>query len=131
MVSGQQLAVCGILIENGKVLTVSRKDDHTQLGLPGGKVDSGEIPEQAILRECFEETGMRVKINSLYSFADNIGEFYVICYPLIREEFEIEETAEEETGIVEFVEIKKLLDSKSSPFADYNRKAFVHLGIKL
>lgn len=129
MVTGQQLAVCGILIEDGKILTVSRKNDHTKLGLPGGKVDRGELPQSAIIRECFEETGMKVKINSLESFADNIDDFYVICYPLIREDFTVEETAIEETGKVEFVEIKKLLDS--SPFAEYNKKAFEYFGIKV
>ena len=27
--------------------------------VPGGKVDSGESPEEAAIRECFEETGVR------------------------------------------------------------------------
>lgn len=129
MVTGQQLAVCGILIEDGKILTVSRKDDHTKIGLPGGKVDRGELPQSAIIRECFEETGMKVKINSLDSFADNIDDFYVICYILSRVSDEVHEISEEETGKVEFVEIKKLLDS--SPFAEYNKKAFEYLGVKV
>lgn len=129
MVTGQQLAVCGILIEDEKILTVSRKDDHTKIGLPGGKVERGELPQAAIIRECFEETGMKVKINSVDSFADNIDDFYVICYILRRVSDEVHEISDEETGKVEFVEIKKLLDS--SPFAEYNKKAFEYLGVKV
>lgn len=128
MVTGQQLAVCGILIEDGKILSVSRKDDHTKIGLPGGKVNRGEFPQAAIVRECLEETGIQVTV-SVDSFADNIDDFYVICYILSRVSDEVHEISEEETGKVEFVEIKKLLDS--SPFAEYNKKAFEYLGVKV
>lgn len=47
-----------ILNENGEVLAVSRKHDHNDFGLVGGKVDKGETPIQAIMRETKEETGL-------------------------------------------------------------------------
>lgn len=47
-----------ILNDEGEVLAVSRKHDHNDFGLVGGKVDEGETPIQAILRECLEETGI-------------------------------------------------------------------------
>lgn len=118
-----KLAVCGILIEDGKVLTVSRKDDHSKLGLPGGKVDKGELPQAAIIRECLEETGIKVKIDSIYSFADYCtSDYYVICYKLIRDSDEVLEVSEEETGKVGFVDYEKLIES--SPFKEYSIKAF-------
>lgn len=33
---------------------------------PGGRVESGETPEQAAVRECFEETGISVEIIGRY-----------------------------------------------------------------
>lgn len=117
-----KLAVCGILIEDGKVLSVSRKDDHTKLGLPGGKVDKGELPQESMIRECLEETGIQVTV-SVDSFADYCtSDYYVICYMLRRVSDEVLEISEEETGKVEFVEIEQLFNS--SEFAEYNIKAF-------
>lgn len=54
-----------ILNKEGEVLAVSRKDDHNDFGLVGGKVDEGETPIQAIMRECLEETGIVIYENGL------------------------------------------------------------------
>ena len=46
----------------GFVLCVSRKDDHTNFGLPGGKMDPEDDgdPRITAIRECKEETGLDV-----------------------------------------------------------------------
>lgn len=45
-----------ILIEqDGMLLAVSRKNDHQDLGLPGGKIEPGESPISAACREAVEE----------------------------------------------------------------------------
>lgn len=63
---GQLGAVCFYLRnEFGKYLAVSRKDNHNDFGSPGGKVDNGETPEQAVVREVLEETGVVVDPVSL------------------------------------------------------------------
>ena len=49
-----------IIRPDGSILSVSRKHDPTDLGLPGGKVDSGEDFWDAVVRETFEETGLKV-----------------------------------------------------------------------
>ena len=56
--------------EDGTLLSVSRKDDHNDFGLPGGKVDEGETVEQCIIREVREETGLEL-VNIKFQF---IGE---------------------------------------------------------
>jgi len=48
----------------GRVLMVRRSDDGTS-GLPGGGVEPGETWQEAVTRECEEETGWRVGIDGL------------------------------------------------------------------
>jgi 8-oxo-dGTP pyrophosphatase MutT (NUDIX family) len=60
------LAVCVVIPhpkEDGKLLLVSRKDDPNSFGLPGGKVDPGETPLQAAIREVSEETDIQVELH--------------------------------------------------------------------
>ena len=50
-----------LINEEGLILLVSRKNDHTSFSLPGGKVDEGETFEEAAIREVKEETGLDIK----------------------------------------------------------------------
>ena len=57
-------AVCALVIsplDPRYILTVSRKDNPLDIGLPGGKVDPGETEIQAVVRETAEETGLTVQ----------------------------------------------------------------------
>lgn len=45
---------------DGSVLVTARHNDFTNFGLPGGKIEPGETARNAAIRECFEETGIRV-----------------------------------------------------------------------
>lgn len=47
-----------VLNEDGKILSVSRRGASLEYGLPGGKVDSGELYVEAAVRELSEETGL-------------------------------------------------------------------------
>lgn len=48
-----------IIEKDGLILSISRKHDHNDLGLPGGKIEPGETPEQAVIREVQEEVGLK------------------------------------------------------------------------
>jgi ADP-ribose pyrophosphatase YjhB (NUDIX family) len=51
-----------LINKNGLVLGVSRKDDHNDFGLPGGKMDpeDGDDPKVTAIRETKEETGLDI-----------------------------------------------------------------------
>lgn len=57
----------GIIIKNGALLVLRSKGKDTFYA-PGGKLDSGETPEQALCRELQEEVSITVKEDDLTLF---------------------------------------------------------------
>ena len=57
-------AVSCYLVNNGRILLLQRlpeKPQGGQWGTPAGKIDDNETPEEAVVREVFEETGIQLK----------------------------------------------------------------------
>ncbi|SKA75896.1 A/G-specific DNA-adenine glycosylase [Desulfobaculum bizertense DSM 18034] len=57
--------VCGVLEHKGKIYIQKRPQGAVWGGLwefPGGSIEAGESPEQAVVREFQEETGFQVRI---------------------------------------------------------------------
>ncbi len=86
----------GCLVKDGKILMVQRdeeecEDAHMKWEFPGGKVDFGETPEQAIEREFKEETGIEVKAVKLMPYVQTVywdyewGKQQTICFIFICE----------------------------------------------
>jgi 8-oxo-dGTP diphosphatase len=64
-----KVVVTGLIEDGGRVLLVLRDIDPGRglWGLPGGYVDWDEHPEDAMVRECNEETGVTVEPTGLIS----------------------------------------------------------------
>lgn len=54
-------AAIAVIFRNDQLLLIKRRDVPVWV-FPGGGIDEGETPEQAVLREVWEETGLRVQI---------------------------------------------------------------------
>ncbi|MBL8227653.1 MAG: (deoxy)nucleoside triphosphate pyrophosphohydrolase [Bryobacterales bacterium] len=67
--------VAGILEQDGRILIAQRKDSDRHAlkwEFPGGKVEKGESPRQALTRELHEELGIQAVVGrelSRYEFA--------------------------------------------------------------
>ena len=78
------VAACAIIDTDGRVLIAERPAGKSMAGLwefPGGKVESGERPEQSLIRELKEELGIVVKEDCLapLTFAShNYADFHLL-----------------------------------------------------
>ena len=108
-----------LIIKDRKILGVSRKDNPTAFGLIGGKVDEGETPEEALIRETKEETGLNItKYEKVFERTD--GNFKCFTY-LCEVEGDVQTT---EKGVVKEVGWPELL---AGPFGEYNRQLLDHM----
>jgi mutator protein MutT len=63
-----------VLEHQGQFLVGTRPADATLAGMwefPGGKVEREESPDDAAVRECFEETGLRVCVVAKHSTVEH------------------------------------------------------------
>ncbi|WP_187118673.1 GNAT family N-acetyltransferase [Risungbinella massiliensis] len=64
----QIILVRGVLIQKGKLLLIQRAEQERSFPghyeLPGGKVDAGEDPVEALEREFWEETGIQIQVGT-------------------------------------------------------------------
>lgn len=73
----QRLAAYALVFDDaGRVLLSREPDARGRLGrwlLPGGGVEHGEHPEQAVIREVREETGLPVRVGALREVVSDLA----------------------------------------------------------
>ena len=121
-------AVCVLLEKDGLFLSVTRKNDHTDFGLPGGKLDFGETLIQCAKREVLEETGYELNVDPYNPFMQiDSNEMFTITFKAnFTTDNPIRHSVDEkETGLVGFVNKEQLF---ASSFGAYNKAMLTHFG---
>ena len=101
-------AARAIIIEDNKLLVMFRNKNGSQYyTLVGGRVDSGETPEQTVAREVQEETGLQVTSCRQVYFEDHPEpynkQYIYLCSVAPHGEVAIQEYSEE--GVMNRVNI--------------------------
>jgi 8-oxo-dGTP diphosphatase len=81
------VVACALIDADGRILLAQRPPGRTLAGLwefPGGKLEAGERPEQALIRELKEELGIKVAEACLapLTFASHAYEDFHLLMPL-------------------------------------------------
>ena len=123
------VAACALVDADGRVLLAQRPQGKSMAGLwefPGGKVESGERPEQSLIRELKEELGIDVKEECLapLTFASHLYPDFHLLMPLY--------VCRRWEGIVEARETQRLKwvrpnDLRSYPMPPADEPLIAHL----
>lgn len=73
---GALLVVAGVLQRNGRIMAYQRPEGKLLAGkweFPGGKLEEGESPEQALERELMEELGVHVRVGKVLDVLRSAG----------------------------------------------------------
>jgi ADP-ribose pyrophosphatase YjhB (NUDIX family) len=92
-----QIAVNGIVVnQSGQVLLMKRDDTRTW-AIPGGALESGELPPEAAVREVEEETGQRaypVRLVGVYHWQNRLMDQLAFAFRCLPAGGEIRRTEE-------------------------------------
>ena len=73
-------ACAAVFNERGEIL-LQKRADNGYWSMPGGAVDPGESVEQGVLREVWEETGLRVRVVRLVGVYSDPRNYMITQYP--------------------------------------------------
>lgn len=114
------VAAVALIDRDGRVLIAQRPPGKSMAGLwefPGGKIDPGETPEQALVRELAEELGIETEEACLgpFTFASHSYEKFHLLMPLYLCRVWKGIPTPREGQVLKWVEPKKLGDYPMPP----------------
>jgi 8-oxo-dGTP pyrophosphatase MutT (NUDIX family) len=119
----------------GEVLAISRKEDHTQFGLIGGKVDPEDGPVdpdqlvetlcRAVIREVREEIGVELRREDLVGVLHHPDEYgyWNFCFG-VHDGVEVDAATQEGEGVTTWVDWDVLVNG---PFKEFNTALRAHV----
>lgn len=83
------LVTAAIVAREGRVLINQRPAGSAFAGqweFPGGKVEAGEDPRDALRRECHEELGCEVEVGAIYEtiFVESASSYFLLLFYTVR-----------------------------------------------
>ena len=108
-------SVAGVCIKDGKVLLARHTygSGNGRLIIPGGYVKFGEVPEEALIREYLEETGVRVKADRLIGMRFNAKDWYAV-FAVDYVEGEARSDGDENSEVI-WMEVEDALKDETVP----------------
>lgn len=115
-----------LINEEGLVLGVSRKDNHSDFGLPGGKMDPEDDndPTTTAIRECKEETGLDIsELQLIFAIhkSGNMGYTYFAKYS--------GEIEHDEPHVVKWVPMQVLINGCFGRYNEMVSESLTSMGI--
>ncbi len=111
-------------MRDGRLLVIHRrKNGDAYDALPGGKLEPGETPEQAAVREVDEETGLKVQVGAPVLVLENEGrrESYFDALEAIGEPVlggpEVLRHSPENSYVLDWIPLRDLKDAPIRPAA--------------
>ena len=87
------IRVAGCVMQHGNeillLLRSAKETDPSLWGIPAGKVEQGETDSQAVIREVFEETGIKLKESEIESIGHLPIEYdtFIVDFPMFHVSF--------------------------------------------
>ena len=110
-----QICVGAVVIEDGRLLLIrrGRGPAEGEWSVPGGRVESGELLAEAVVRELAEETGLEGVCGELIGWVERVGadyHFVILDFAVTLLDPEAEPTAGDDAREAAWVPLHDVAD---------------------